>query len=560
LRPTGSGLAENTTPHGGPRPAAQPGTPPVVLWHEEIMSEPVVPQEVFDRYRRLQDYVGWNADDASRVRNLYALVEPVFDSLVDDFYRAIVREPHAAKVITGGEPQIARLKIKLRQWLEQLFEGHYAEDYVARRWKVGWRHVEIGLEQAFTDAAMCRLRDGLLHALETRWQGSSAELCDYARSLCRLIDLDLAIIQDAYEAEHVRRQREAERLRSETAFRRLVEEAGIMIVILRTDNAIAYFNPFAEKLTGLAAAAVAGKDFFSILLPESDREKTAAILATLHAAPARGYETRMICRDGTERWMVWNAQTLDDFEGARAVLILGQDITQRREAEARALQSERLAAIGETVAGLAHESRNAFQRSQACLELLSLELADRPDELELVSRIQRALDHLHRLYEEVRDYAAPIKLDKQICDLRHLWRDAWTYLEVSRENRSIEMIEQVDDVDLTISADWFALGQVFRNIFENALAACPDPGRIEIQCREVQLADAPAVEIAIRDNGPGIAAEARRLVFDAFFTTKTKGTGLGMAIARRIVDAHCGLIDVGESRAGAEFVITLPRG
>jgi hypothetical protein len=101
--------------------------------------------------------------------------------------------------------------------------------------------------------------------------------------------------------------------------------------------------------------------------------------------------------------------------------------------------------------------------------------------------------------------------------------------------------------------------QVFRNLLENSLAACGDPVVIEIDCRDVQLDGQPAVELRTVDNGPGLSAEARRNVFEPFFTTKTKGTGLGMAIARRIIDAHGGKIAVGDSSAGAEFVITLLR-
>ena len=103
--------------------------------------------------------------------------------------------------------------------------------------------------------------------------------------------------------------------------------------------------------------------------------------------------------------------------GDEEVVAILRDVTGRKRAEERSLQAERLAAIGQMVAGLAHESRNAFQRSQACLEMLALEVEDRPETLELVARIQKAQDHLHYLYEEVRHYAAPINLRRQRCDL-----------------------------------------------------------------------------------------------------------------------------------------------
>lgn len=525
------------------------------------MSKVNIPDGLAERYRRLQLYVGWSDDDARRVLKIAPLVRGSFGALVEDFYATIETEPQVAKIITGGREQVDRLKGTLHRWLEQMLQGPWSGDYAAARWRVGWRHVEIGLDAVFIAVALSRLRFGLTRAIEQKWTGKKSELLKTLHSVHRLLDLDLAIIQDAYAGEYVARQRRSERQRSEAALRRLVEAAGSMIVILRLDHKIAYFNPHAEALTGYAASAVFGKDYVELFMPERERLGVLAQLtASLEGKPTVGYENTIRCRDGSERCLVWNAQRLEDFEGAPAILAVGQDITDRKAAEDRALQTERLAAIGQTVTGLAHESRNAFQRSQACLELLSLELEDRPDELELVFRIQRALDHLHRLYEEVRDYAAPIKLDRQLCDLAHLWRDAWSHLEVSRESKEIELCEAVECANLKAHVDWFALGQVFRNIFENAIAACSEPGEIQVSCSDAMLAGKPAISIKIRDNGTGIPSDARARVFDAFFTTKTKGTGLGMAIARRIVEAHGGKIELGIPESGAQFVIVLPCG
>ena len=93
------------------------------------------------------------------------------------------------------------------------------------------------------------------------------------------------------------------------------------------------------------------------------------------------------------------------------------------------------------------------------------------------------------------------------------------------------------------------------------LAACSDPVRIVVRCSIAEIAEHPAVLIALRDNGPGLNAEQRQRIFDPFFTTKTKGTGLSMAIAGRIVDAHGGRIAVGvDTVGGAEIRVLLPRG
>jgi len=230
-----------------------------------------------------------------------------------------------------------------------------------------------------------------------------------------------------------------------------------------------------------------------------------------------------------------------------------------RQAQERALQAERLAAIGQMVAGLAHESGNALARSRACLEMLGWEVSDRPAALDLIARIQKAQDHLQQLYEEVRNYAAPIKLDRENWDLSSIWRQAWENISLKRQGKKTSLREDTGSVDLHCSVDQFSMEQVFRNIFENSLAACGDPMEIAILVSAVTLGTKPALRMAVRDNGPGLTPEQKRRIFEPFFTTKTKGTGLGMAITKRIIEAHGGQIEVGSSDEGAEIVITLPR-
>jgi PAS domain S-box-containing protein len=359
-----------------------------------------------------------------------------------------------------------------------------------------------------------------------------------------------------------RRQLALAKEQSEAAFRQLVEAAECMIVILRPDHTIIYISPFAERLTGYSVAEVRGRDYVALLLAESERPLVAERLRrVVSGTPTPGFENAVRCRDGSRRWMAWNARYLPDYEDGPAILKVGQDITFLKQAQDRALQAERLAAIGEVVTGLAHESRNALQRSQACLEMLVLAVRDRPQALDLIGRIQKAQDHLHHLYEDVRSYAAPIKLEKGPCDLRAVWREAWSHLKSARTEKQAELREVVDGVDLRCLADQFRLEQIFQNILDNSLAACSPPAVIEIRAQTAEFDGQPALRIAVRDNGPGIAPEQRPKVFDPFYTTKAKGTGLGMAIAKRIVEAHGGQIALGECDGpGAVFLITLPKG
>jgi signal transduction histidine kinase len=235
------------------------------------------------------------------------------------------------------------------------------------------------------------------------------------------------------------------------------------------------------------------------------------------------------------------------------------DVAEIREAEERALHAERLAAVGEAMTGLVHEGRNALQRAQSSLEMLALRVKDHPDALDLLAPLQRAQDDLLHLYEEVREYAAPIRLARRHCDLAEVWCTAWADLAPFRQDRKATIREERGDLDLHLLAAPPLLIQVFRNLRENALAAVPDPVEVVLRAEKYESEGRPGVRLFIRANGPGLKPEHSRRAFDAFYTAKTKGTGLGLPITRRIVEAHAGQLAIREtSGLGAEFQLLIP--
>ncbi|RPI91247.1 MAG: PAS domain S-box protein [Planctomycetaceae bacterium] len=531
---------------------------------------------LFERYQGLQAYVGWTEDDARRLASAGPVLAAFFTDVVEDFYAEIDRHEETRHVLTGGASQQERLKRSLLGWLHELFGGRYDVAYVERRWRVGHRHFEIGLDQAFTNAAASRLKRRLAETVDRVFPGDSAAGRAIKVSLELIIDLDLAIIQDAYQTEFVRLREETERAArlaetqqiqealaiSEQALRAVLQAAPCMIVILNREGTIRYFSPYAEELTGYAAEELLGADYFSHFITSA--ELAAAIRAelaqTLAGTPTVGFTNPIRGRDGVQRWMVWNTQRIADYQQEPAVLAVGQDITALRQAQNRVVQNERLAAIGEMMAGLAHESRNALQRSQACLEMLALEITDRPQALRLVDRIQNAQDSLHQLYEEVRDYAAPIRLELGEHNLRRIMEDTWDNLLVERQGRIASLVFESSPGIPKARVDARAIEQVFRNILENALTASADPVEIRVRTSETAFDSRASLAVSIGDNGPGLDAETRTRIFEPFFTTKTKGTGLGMAIAKRLVEAHGGSISLDASAArGAEIVVIVPR-
>jgi PAS domain S-box-containing protein len=544
------------------------------------------PVSLAERFCDLQRYVSWTEADAERLRAVGSRMDAYLPALVEDFYQAILRHANTRGVLESRGTPIEALKQTLLVWLRELFTGPYDIQYAEKHWRVGRRHVEIGLPQVYTNVAMSRIRAGLVRAALQEAPQLGLPVAEVIESICRILDLDLAIIDESYASRVVENQMQAERQRGDRKFRNLVEAAASVVLILYDESEIAYLSPFAERISGWDPERAVGQSFWRIFvdpLPiEADRRLWREALSEV---PTQGRELPIHGQDGVDHWLIWNLRKLDDYEGRPATLAVGQDITEKRRADQRLVQAERLAAIGQTIAGLAHESRNSLQRIHSCTEMLEFEVEDRPEAMALIRRSQQAQDDLTRLFDEVRSFAAPITLERAPCRASSVWREAWQLLNRERQGRRAELVEAIEEPEPQVSIDRFRLVQVFRNLFENSLAACPDPGIVEVSCRTVAKVraaapssvpaaadavsgDAPPagpagpgfLEIRVHDNGPGLSPKAKADVFEPFFTTKSKGTGLGMAIAKRILAAHGGSISVGDStRPGAEFVLYLPR-
>jgi PAS domain S-box-containing protein len=342
---------------------------------------------------------------------------------------------------------------------------------------------------------------------------------------------------------------EVERVRYQALF----EFAPAAYLVTSPEGNIREANRAAAELLHVRAHYLVNKPM-AVFFAREDRRLLRDRLNRLRGELTRlVWEVRMVRRNGDtfDAHLTIGAEW-DPVRGLVRLLWLVRDVTAAK-------QDERLAALGQMVAGLAHESRNALQRSEACLERLRWRLNEQPESLDLVRRVQKAHDDLRRLFEDVSHYARPLRLELEICDLSETWRQAWDALAVRREGRDTALVEDTGGLDLFCAFDPFRLKQVFVNIFDNALAACADPVRIVVRCEQVFLGERRALRVTVRDNGPGLDAEQRQKIFEPFYTTKTKGTGLGMAIAKRIVEGHKGVIRVGdELRPGAEIVITLP--
>ncbi len=509
---------------------------------------------LYRKSEELRRYVGLSDAQVELAARAWSIIEPDLDSFVQDFYNEILRHEATRRVFKDAE-QVHRLQVTLRRWIEQLFTAKHDEAFVARRWAVGLRHVQIGLESVWVSMAMSRLRDQMLQSLAARFPSHRDDLPLVASAISRLMDLDLAIIQDAYHAESVANQLAAERDFAEG----VIATAQAVVMMVTHDGTIVRVNQFlAKRLQWPQQEADLGEQVQANCIEfvaESQREVLRAFIdeAANDGTPAP-LETSLLAATGPSPRVRWHARKYNN----QWVLCVGQDISELADAQNRLVRSERLAAIGQTMAGLAHESRNAFQRSQAALETLSLELEDRPTAVKLIARIQRAHDHLLHLYEEVLQFARPVRLEIQPLSLVPLIQQTWDHIRLAMNDKPIRLSYVSAPPHVELSGDPFALEQAFRNLLENAIDASPADATIHVRLEEVWLGADRGIQIRIRDYGKGLSDEACEHAFEPFFTTRSRGTGLGLPISRRLIEGHGGTLDLRPGTPGVEAIVTIP--
>jgi PAS domain S-box-containing protein len=328
---------------------------------------------------------------------------------------------------------------------------------------------------------------------------------------------------------------------------------GILIIDER--GTIVDANTAAQTLFGVTLDDIAGRPL-AMLLPDLVEFLPAQKL--LARSAARGGLESDARNSGGEIIPVHLTISPSLESDSAQYLLIVRDFRAVRLAQQRVLETERLAAIGETMTALAHESRNALQRMQSCLTLLRLRGGDEVQAL--IDDLQSAQDQLQRLYEEVRSFAAPVQLELAHADLRDLLDETWRELEMQWERKGLAWrIRQSESLDTTMCADATRLAQVLRNVLENAIQASPD-GSTVVATLEKMDAREPALELTVEDEGSGIDPAARERVFDLLYTTKKNGTGMGLAIARRIIHEHHGEISVRDGEGGgAKISVVLPR-
>jgi signal transduction histidine kinase len=228
----------------------------------------------------------------------------------------------------------------------------------------------------------------------------------------------------------------------------------------------------------------------------------------------------------------------------------------QKELQEQLHQAERLAVLGEMVAGVSHEIKNPLGIIRSTAELLASMPNANDTQRKLSTVITEESTRLNRIVTEFLDFARPQNPNLQTCDLKEIIEKNLSFLDPELQKRGITVRNNLDSRSLALLADQDLLYRAFLNIFINSIQSMDNGGKIEVFASH----ERDNYRVEIEDNGCGINQEHLKRIFNPFFTTREKGSGLGLSIVRKIIEAHQGIITIeSEKGQGTRVKLLLPR-
>jgi len=327
-------------------------------------------------------------------------------------------------------------------------------------------------------------------------------------------------------------------------------------------------NPAAESILGLEGTDVFEGQPISDAFPHMPVLAEELSLALKRRMPRQRHEIDVVRSDGVLVQLGISISLLrDEQDEIKGVIAIFQDLSEVKEMRERIRQADRLAAVGELSAAIAHEVRAPLASISGSIDMLKGEIKGLTgDNAELMDLIIRESERLDRIISDFLEYARLRKPSFTPSDINRCLGEIATLLRhATPSGEGVEISFDSDEESLRIAADDEQIRQVFLNLGNNACEAMSGDGNLTVSlCRVVRRlsedrTDEECVEVRFHNDGPAIPADVLPHIFEPFFTTRQGGTGLGLAIAARIVESHSGLIDVRSSEdGGTEFIVILP--
>lgn len=322
------------------------------------------------------------------------------------------------------------------------------------------------------------------------------------------------------------------------------------------------FNPAAQEATGYGLEQVLGRPWREVFNWHPNQPSDE--LAVNPSVPSR-FEVECKRADGSRLILGMTVSPLHEQGEQTGLVGVFKDLTQIRDMEEEIRRQEWLATLGEMSAGMAHEIRNPLGALAGAMQMLRKDVGADETSHRLMDIAIREATRLDTIITEFLLYARPPALNLTECDVNNVLSDTLDLIQhEARSRTSIRIVTTLASGSLPAQVDQDQLKQVFWNLASNAFDAMPSGGQLTITTgqRRVDLGGrrGDVIEIAFQDTGEGIPKDQLDKIFLPFFTTKKKGSGLGLSTVHRIVDLHGGWIKVeSELGNGSRFAVCLPQ-
>lgn len=330
--------------------------------------------------------------------------------------------------------------------------------------------------------------------------------------------------------------------------REVVANMANGLISVDSEGKIVSFNFLALELLGIEEPKAQGMDLRTLIDFESSGIRSTLIDCT----PVLEFEIYHPRKAGEMVPLALSATPIKDGQGGcnGAVIVL-RDLSEIKLLQERVKRSEKLAAIGELAAGVAHEIRNPLSSIRGFAQFLRHSLKDKPQEKEYAETMVAEVDRINSVVTDLLTFARPMAVEKSPTDITELIEHAVRLAEADALSRDVKFRMKISDLT-KLPLDANQITQALLNLLLNALQAVPPKGNIEIGA-ELNPSDS-RLHLWVKDDGPGIPNNRIEKIFEPFYTTREKGTGLGLAIVHKIVENHNGEIRIDSPPKG------MPRG
>lgn len=340
-------------------------------------------------------------------------------------------------------------------------------------------------------------------------------------------------------------------LNAQTLNQNIMHSIADGVITVDIDGNITSANKSAEMLTGYTSAEIVDKPYKEIFC--EGKHFNSLLLDTLATGASYiGVETDYPVKNRSIHISISTSRLKDSTNQIIGAVVVFKDLTEQHRLQEQMLRAERLASLGEIMAGVAHEIRNPLTAIKGFVQYL--QVADTEAERkEYMPVIIKEVDRVNRVIETLLYFSRDCKADYKPMNINDLIEETLVLVKNTGTRHRLEFKLQLAQGLPWVEGDAEQLKQVLLNLLINAVQAVPEQGMIAIKTWQEQ---AGAVQVRITDTGQGIDEAELSKVFDPFFTTKAAGTGLGLAVVQRIMNAHNGRIDI-QSEVGKGTAVTL---